>query len=478
MWAAVFTAGAAAAPAMPRFGRPGTYAVDGSPIGVRVAALQSSIARDLLTANEAGEEGPSLSFLFNRGSGSFFPEQRMGLAANYIVHAVAAGDFNADGRSDIALAVDDLNDFPVRGAVLVLLHNGSGFASPVTYTLTGFFPQCIEAVDVTGDGALDLVVCHSRVSGGSSEGLITVLGGQRTGTTPNGTFQQIYSDVVGTAPASATAGDVDGDGRTDLLVVDPAEQRVLILYGTAAAARFESAAELDMVSGPVAALANDVPGQPLPQVLVLSTTGGRLLTYRQNEARVFSAVAAPPRIALVPNTMGLADVDNDGIDDLIVLSALGVEFWHGEPNGTFSFGESLLSGNDIEPDALAIADLNGDSKPDVAVSESSKDRVTVVLNGADVPFTPAPTATITATPTSTRIPTPTTTRSPGGACTGNCNGDGVVSIDELITGVNIALGNAAVGTCAAFDVDGDGQVAINELIAGVNSAQNGCAPAT
>jgi hypothetical protein len=49
-----------------------------------------------------------------------------------------------------------------------------------------------------------------------------------------------------------------------------------------------------------------------------------------------------------------------------------------------------------------------------------------------------------------------------------------VEINELIRGVNIALGNAAVGTCSAFDIDGSGGVTINELIAAVNSALNGC----
>ena len=52
-------------------------------------------------------------------------------------------------------------------------------------------------------------------------------------------------------------------------------------------------------------------------------------------------------------------------------------------------------------------------------------------------------------------------------------------INELISGVNIALNNAAVGTCPAFDLDGNGSVMINELIAAVNSALQGCtAPAT
>ncbi len=70
-------------------------------------------------------------------------------------------------------------------------------------------------------------------------------------------------------------------------------------------------------------------------------------------------------------------------------------------------------------------------------------------------------------------PTPTPTATPAPACTGDCNGDGVVAINELILGVNIALG-APVAGCAAIDTNGDGEVAINELIAAVGRALSGC----
>lgn len=63
---------------------------------------------------------------------------------------------------------------------------------------------------------------------------------------------------------------------------------------------------------------------------------------------------------------------------------------------------------------------------------------------------------------------------PVGTCVGDCNGNGVVAINELITGVNIALGNALVTACPSFDVNNNGQVGINELIQGVNYALNGC----
>jgi hypothetical protein len=59
-------------------------------------------------------------------------------------------------------------------------------------------------------------------------------------------------------------------------------------------------------------------------------------------------------------------------------------------------------------------------------------------------------------------------------CVGDCNVDTMVAINELITGVNIALGSAQVSACPSFDVNGDGMVAINELIGGVNNALGGC----
>lgn len=66
---------------------------------------------------------------------------------------------------------------------------------------------------------------------------------------------------------------------------------------------------------------------------------------------------------------------------------------------------------------------------------------------------------------------------PGSAqpvCVGDCNSDGRVSIEELITGVNIALGSQEISRCPAFDPNDTGSVSIDELISGVNNALNGC----
>jgi len=63
-------------------------------------------------------------------------------------------------------------------------------------------------------------------------------------------------------------------------------------------------------------------------------------------------------------------------------------------------------------------------------------------------------------------------------CVGDCDGDGAISIDELITGVNIALGRDGLSSCPDFDVDHDGSVQISELLGAVRGSVEGCsAPA-
>src|SRR5262249_7484584 len=93
------------------------------------------------------------------------------------------------------------------------------------------------------------------------------------------------------------------------------------------------------------------------------------------------------------------------------------------------------------------------------------------------PATPTSTSELPpATPTSTAAATPTATLPAFHLCVGDCNGDGIVGIEELIRGVNIALGNLPVTDCPALDCEGNG-VTINCLIRAVNNALNGC-PAT
>jgi DNA-binding beta-propeller fold protein YncE len=63
---------------------------------------------------------------------------------------------------------------------------------------------------------------------------------------------------------------------------------------------------------------------------------------------------------------------------------------------------------------------------------------------------------------------------PVAACTGDCDGNGEVAVNELLLGVNIALGSQPMAQCPVFDIGGDAQVAINELLTAVKAALEGC----
>jgi hypothetical protein len=63
---------------------------------------------------------------------------------------------------------------------------------------------------------------------------------------------------------------------------------------------------------------------------------------------------------------------------------------------------------------------------------------------------------------------------PVGGCTGDCNGNNAVVVNELIIGVNIALGNQPISACPSFDRSGNDAVEVNELVQGVNASLSGC----
>ena len=100
---------------------------------------------------------------------------------------------------------------------------------------------------------------------------------------------------------------------------------------------------------------------------------------------------------------------------------------------------------------------------------------------ADISIQGDPTATPTPinpppiTPTATPNTSPVATRTLPPGCAGDCDGDGAVAINEIVTLVSIALGQAPIGMCEAGNADGNQQIAINEILTAVNRVLSGCA---
>jgi hypothetical protein len=82
-----------------------------------------------------------------------------------------------------------------------------------------------------------------------------------------------------------------------------------------------------------------------------------------------------------------------------------------------------------------------------------------------------PTPDPTATPTDVDTPTPVPpSATPTQGVVGDCDENGLVSVNELVIGVNVALDRIDLSRCSAFDLDHDGQVSVNELVAAVRTA--------
>jgi len=116
----------------------------------------------------------------------------------------------------------------------------------------------------------------------------------------------------------------------------------------------------------------------------------------------------------------------------------------------------------------------------VADSDASKPQYTALLSLGDklavdqtcVPATGTPPCG--ATDSVSQVATTDTSLVIAAQCVGDCDNKGDVSISELITMVNIALGTANISACTAGDENGDNEISISEIIKGVNNALNGC----
>ncbi len=160
----------------------------------------------------------TISVLLGNGDGTFQ------LTAPIITGAfpsypynVAVGDFNADGKLDIAIT----NFF--APTVSILLGRGDGTFAPAVDYPTGARPEGIVAADFNGDGKLDVAIANVN------DNTVSILLGNG-----NGTFQAPVSFGVGPTPIRLAAGDLNGDGKPDLVVTNYGGRTLAVLINTTA----------------------------------------------------------------------------------------------------------------------------------------------------------------------------------------------------------------------------------------------------
>ncbi|HEX8291137.1 MAG TPA: FG-GAP-like repeat-containing protein, partial [Pyrinomonadaceae bacterium] len=343
-------------------------AVGSEPRAVASADFDRDGNADLAVANvAAGSEGGSVSILLGKGDGTFLPETR--LPAGEVLAELLAGDFDADGRPDLALASTNRRDVSVH------LGNGDGAFKPrAAYEVNGG-PVSMAAGDFNGDGKPDLVII-----GTLNPDLLTQGPGMRVLLNRgDGTFDAGGFVMFGAAPRSVRAGDFNGDGKSDLaLAYETAGVSVLPGNGNGT---FGSPVNFDLGRpvGPRHAAPADFNNDGKLDLLAVDAAyssanlhvllGNGDFTFRK--ASSFGGGSGSGGGFIDP--LAFKDFNGDGKLDLIIMPALsnqdGMGAYLGNGDGTFVAANAGFTGYGLR--ALSAGDFNNDGRPDAVLARSN-----------------------------------------------------------------------------------------------------------
>src|SRR4051812_12945574 len=278
--------------------------------------------------------------------------------------AVAVGDFNGDGRPDLAAPAEDSDD------VTVLLGQAGGdyAAAPGSPFAVGQRPADAAAADFDADGRSDLAVANFGRTGDGDT--ITVLLGQ-----PDGSLipESDTTIGVGTGPTSVAAAKIDGDARPDLVVTNQQSSSVTILLRRPGGGFTEEpGSPVSVGSAPFETAVGEFNGDGRPDLAVTNQFSGDVSILLRQPGGGFAAAAGSP-LAGGSQPLGntSADFDGDGAADLAFANfqsdSVSVYLGHGDGSFRLEAGAPIHTGDSAY--GVADADFDGDGRPDLAVSD-------------------------------------------------------------------------------------------------------------
>jgi hypothetical protein len=332
---------------------------------------------DILAGSSFLEAYPNIRLLLGNGDGTFQNAPSYPTGKGPLAPVVA--DFNGDGKPDVAVA----NAF--TNTLSVLLNHGDGtFGTNVNY-FTGTNPQQIAVGDFNNDGKRDLIVANLNTN------YVALLLGNG-----NGTFQPAInaaSLLIGVG--FVVAGDFNKDGKLDFAIPGlfgvsvypgnnngtfgaPINSSSAFLFDRAATGDLNNDGKLDLVVGQFGT--NTV-------TFLLGNGNGTF----QNPVTNFAGLGV--------YGVAIGDLNGDGKADIAVANFGcnvcntiypngGVSVLLGNGNGTFQPAVFYLAHKSAAIDSVAIADVNGDGKPDLIAGASISPFVYVLLNNGNGTFAP------------------------------------------------------------------------------------------